>query len=123
MSIIIIQILVILVLLVVVPCVSVKLTVDKLGGEESEKLGVGIALILVGFFVFAVCGEDRMLLPEAWSEESNLIYYLLRYGFLSIAVIGIIVSLMAIYKRTDRLETEVKDLRHREIASRDHRGK
>ena len=122
MSIIIMQILLILVLLVAVTYVSVKLTVDKLGGEESERLGVGIALILVGFFVFAICGEDQILLPQPWSEESNLMYYLLRYGFLLLAVTGIIISLAAIYKRTDRLETEIKELRRREIASRDRHG-
>ena len=83
---------------------------------------MGIALILVGFFVFAICGEDQILLPQPWSEESNLMYYLLRYGFLLLAVTGIIISLAAIYKRTDRLETEIKELRRREIASRDRHG-
>ena len=122
MSIIIMQILLILVLLVAVTYVSVKLTVDKLGGEESERLGVGIALILVGFFVFAICGEDQILLPQAWSGDSNLLYYLVRYGALLLAVIGIVVSLVAIYKRTDRLETEIKELRRREMSSRSRNG-
>ena len=41
-------------------------------------------------------------------------YYFVRYGSLLLALIGIIKSLSAVYKRTNRLENEIKELRQRE---------
>ena len=115
--------LVILVLAVVLTYVSLVFTQEKLGGKEADELGVGIAMILLGFFVFAVCGEDELLLPVRWAEESNLLYYLVRYGFLLVAVIGIVVSLVAIYKRTSRLEIEIRELQQREREARNNQEK
>lgn len=115
--------LLIIVLAVVLTYASLTFTQDKLGGKEADELGVGIAMILLGFFVFAVCGEDELLLPERWAEESNLLYYLVRYGFLLVAVIGIVVSLVAIYKRTSRLEIEIRELQQREREAQNRRDK
>lgn len=111
--------LIIVSLAVVVIYAAVAFAQEKLGGKEADQLGVGIGMILLGFFVFAVCGEDEILLPERWSEETNLLYYLVRYGFLLLAVIGIVNSLAAVYKRAGRLEMEINELRQRE---RENRG-
>lgn len=115
--------LLIVVLAVVLTYASLAFTQEKLGGKEADALGVGIAMILLGFFVFAVSGEDKVLRPVGWEEELSIWYYLVRYGFLLLAVIGIVVSLVAIYKRTTRLEMEINELRQKEIASRSNREK
>ena len=99
---------------VVLTYVSLAYTQEKLGGPEADELGVGIAMILLGFSVFGFSGDIVLTRELFWMEEPYLVYYFVRYGSLLLALIGIIKSLSAVYKRTNRLENEIKELRQRE---------
>lgn len=99
---------------VVVTYGSLAYTQEKLGGPEADELGVGIAMILLGFSVFGFTGDIVLTRELFWMEEPYLAYYFLRYGSLLLALIGIVKSLSAVYKRTSRLESEIEELRRRE---------
>ena len=99
---------------VVVTYGSLAYTQEKLGGPEADELGVGIAMILLGFSVFGFTGDIVLTRELFWMEEPYLAYYFLRYGSLLLALIGIVKSLSAVYKRTSRLESEIEALRRRE---------
>ena len=99
---------------VVVTYGSLAYTQEKLGGPEADELGVGIAMILLGFSVFGFNGDIVLTRELFWMEEPYLAYYFLRYGSLLLALIGIVKSLSAVYKRTSRLESEIEELRRRE---------
>ena len=99
---------------VVVTYGSLAYTQEKLGGPEADELGVGIAMILLGFSVFGFTGDIVLTRELFWMEETYLAYYFLRYGSLLLALIGIVKSLSAVYKRTSRLESEIEELRRRE---------
>ena len=99
---------------VVVTYGSLAYTQEKLGGPEADELGVGIAMILLGFSVFCFTGDIVLTRELFWMEEPYLAYYFLRYGSLLLALIGIVKSLSAVYKRTSRLESEIEELRRRE---------
>lgn len=99
---------------VVVTYGSLAYTQEKLGGSEADELGVGIAMILLGFSVFGFTGDIVLTRELFWMEEPYLAYYFLRYGSLLLALIGIVKSLSAVYKRTSRLESEIEELRRRE---------
>ena len=101
----------IIVAAVVLTYVSLAYTQEKLGGPEADELGVGIAMILLGFSVFGFSGDIVLTRELFWPY---LVYYFVRYGSLLLALIGIIKSLSAVYKRTNRLENEIKELRQRE---------
>lgn len=106
-----VQISILLVLVPVVHFVSIKVAANKLGGdEEAAKLGSGIAKILLGFFMFAIAGEDVILL-ERWSDEIeivDIVYVLVRYGFLLMALFGIIQSFASLYEKAEK-KTEATD--------------
>ena len=102
---------------------SLAYTQEKLGGPEADELGVGIAMILLGLSVFGFSGDIVLTRELFWLEEPYLVYYFVRYGALLLALIGIVKSLSAVYKRTTRLEMEIKELRQREKEAQNRREK
>lgn len=97
-----IQIVLFLALIALVYFVSVKKAVDELGGEESAKLGTGVAQMILGFILFFIIGEDETLVDM--KEDLALLYYLMRYAFLFDGIYGIGQVCIAVVKRIDNVK-------------------
>lgn len=97
-----VQIILFLLLVALVYFASVKKAVNELGGEESAKLGTGVAQMILGIIVFFMIGEDETLLDL--KEDMAFLYYLMRYAFLFDGIYGIGQIFIAVIKRIDRIQ-------------------
>ena len=65
----------IIVAAVVLTYVSLAYTQEKLGGPEADELGVGIAMILLGFSVFGFSGDIVLTRELFWMGAVSCVLF------------------------------------------------